>query len=180
GASMVSIAIGHQLDVVTRILSDFATINATAATAYPMSILVDEDDKPTGEVVKATTPDHFALAGMLNSGAISSMMWRGGYSATKGRRRFIWEIDGDEGSIKFESDGVYGAFLNLYDPDIYLDGEPIAVEGGRGTIANLTNAWAEFAKGEGGDYATIDDAVKNQILLDAIGRSIEGQKTITL
>jgi hypothetical protein len=54
----------------------------------------------------------------------------------------------------------------------------VNVVGGGGMVENLTSAWAEFAKGETEKYATIDDAVKNQKLLDAIERSIEENKTI--
>lgn len=177
---MLSIGIGHQLDTVTHILGDLATVNATATIAYPVSILVDQDNKPTGETLNATSPDHFAITGLHKSGIISSFTWRSGYPVTKGRRQFLWEIDGDEGSIKVESDGVYGALLNLAEPELYLNGELIAKEGDTGNAVNLTNAWVQIAKGEKGEYATIDDAVKNRALVDAIERSIEEQKTIIL
>lgn len=142
-----------------------------------MATVVDNDDKPTGETVNATAPDHLAITGTLKSGAILSIMWRGGYPITKGCCQFLWEIDGDEGSLRFESDSVSRAFTN---PDVYLNGELVTVEGGGGVIINLTNAWMEFAKGEKGEYATIDDAVKNQGLLAAIERSIEEERTIIL
>jgi predicted dehydrogenase len=178
GATMLSIIVGHQIDTFTHILGDFATVSAIATTAYPVSTLVDEDGNPTGKTVNPNFPDHFAITGLLTSGVLASMIWRGGYTSPKGRRQFVWEIDGDEGSIRLESDALFGAFLNVRDPDLYLNGELVNVEGGGGMIVNLTNAWAEIAKGETGEYATIDDAVKNQKLLDAIERSIEEKRTI--
>jgi predicted dehydrogenase len=175
---VLSIPVGHQIDTFTHILGDFATVSATAATAYPEAVVLDEDDKPTGKTIKATSPDHIAITGLLKSGVFASVMWRGGYPSTKGRRQLVWEIDGDEGSIRLESNVALGGFVSFHDPDLYLNGELVNVEGGGGMIVNLTSAWAEIAKGETGEYATIDDAVKNQKLLDAIERSIEEKKTI--
>jgi predicted dehydrogenase len=59
----------------------------------------------------------------------------------------------------------------MIDPKVYLNGELVAIDGHGGVVENLSAEWAEFAKGAGGNYATIEDAVKNHRVLDAIARS---------
>lgn len=177
---MLSIAVGHQLDIVTYILGDFHTVSATATQIYPVATLVDKDGIPTGKTVNSTGSDHIAFTGLLKSGALSSIIWRSGYISTKGRRQLLWEIDGEKGSIRLESDITTGAFINIRDPALYVNGDLVDVQGAGGPAGNLTSAWVEFAKGTEGRYATIDDAVRNHRLLDAIERSAEEGRTITL
>jgi hypothetical protein len=74
GATILSIAVGHQIDTLTYILGDFATISATATTAYRESILVDKDDKPTGKTINSTSPDHITITGWLTSEVLASII----------------------------------------------------------------------------------------------------------
>jgi hypothetical protein len=67
----------------------------------------------------------------------------------------------------------------MRDPKVYLNGEPVEIEQG-GIVANLSAGWAEFAKGESGKYATLEDAVRNRRLLDAISRSGKEGRTVDL
>lgn len=179
GASMLEIAVGHQMGVFTYLLGDFESVSATITTKYPTATLYD-DGKPTDKTITVTVPDHVAFTGVLKSGAVSSVTWRGGLKSTTGRKQFIWEIDGEEGSIRLESDSVGGAFLHIRDPQLYLNGQLVEVQNAAGPADNLATAWAEFAKGEQGQYPTIDDAVKNQRLLDAISKSAKEGKTVYL
>ncbi|KAF8965736.1 NAD-binding Rossmann fold oxidoreductase [Flammula alnicola] len=179
GATALSIAAGHQLDPFTFVLGDFSTINATAATIYPTTTVIGADGKPTGETLPSTTPDHYSISGQLRSGALATIIWRTGYPTTKGRRVLLWEIDGETGSIRIESDS--SAFMNIQNPTVYLNGEKVEVEAAEtGLFGILGAAWDSYANGEEVQYATIDDAVKNQRILDAIERSLVEGKTIVL
>ena len=179
GATALNIAAGHQLDPLTLVLGEFSTINATATTVYPEVTLVDADKNPTGEILPSTTPDHYAITGVLKSGALASIIWRVGYKSTPGRRQLLWEIDGEDGSIRVESDTT--SFMNLANPTVYLNGEKVEIAGGEGGAIEILGAsWEAYASGEEAQYATIDDAVKNHRILDAVQRSLSEGKTITL
>ncbi|KAF8965735.1 NAD-binding Rossmann fold oxidoreductase [Flammula alnicola] len=179
GVTSLSIIGGHQLDSFTFVLGDFSTVNATAATIYPTATIVDADGKPTGETLPATNPDHYSISGELKSGALATIVWRTGYPTTKGRRTLLWEIDGEEGSIRLESDS--SAFLNIQNATVFLNGEKVEVAGTETELLGILGAtWESYAKGEEGQYATIDDAVKNRRVLDAVERSLAEGKTIVL
>ena len=162
----------------TFILGDFSTVNATATTIYPTATVVRADGKPTGQTLAATIADHYAISGVLKSGALASITWRTGYKNTPGRKHLFWEIDGEEGSIRVESDNL--VFMNVANPTVYLNGEKVEIAGVEtGVLGILGAAWDAYADGDQ-PYATIDDAVKNHRILDAVKRSLQEGKTITL
>jgi predicted dehydrogenase len=177
---VLDVAVGHQLSVVTYLLGDFASISATTATHYPTATLVDENFKPTGKTVPASSPDQIAFTGLFKSGAVSSMSWRGGLKSTPGRKQFIWEIDGEEGSIRLEGDSVGAAFMNIADPKVFLNGELVEVQNSLGPADILASAWMEYVKGDKGNYTTMDDGVRIHRVIDAIKRSAKEGKTIRL
>lgn len=116
-----------------------------------------------------------------------STLWRVGLKSTEGRRNLLWEIDGEEGTIRIESNHPVGAVTSMFDPDVYLNGKkvPLFAEGESaetdgGVVYNVTQLWKEFAKGEKGIYPSIEDAVKHRRLLDAIRRSLGEGKAISL
>ncbi|CAA7262186.1 unnamed protein product [Cyclocybe aegerita] len=177
GATMLSIIIGHFLNLFTQTLGDFASVSATSTLIYDTTTIVDKATKqPTGKTLVATEPDHISFSGVLKSKAFVNAMWRTGYKMTPGRRHFLWEIDGEEGTIRVESDLLMGAAIHVVDADLYINGEKVEYrEPGAvgGAIDNVANSWKEFAKGELGRHPTIDDAVKNHRLLAAIRKSFE-------
>ncbi|KJA23794.1 hypothetical protein HYPSUDRAFT_137383 [Hypholoma sublateritium FD-334 SS-4] len=178
GATALSISVGHQLDPFTFVLGDFSTINATGTIIYPTATIVGADGKPTGKTLPATNPDHYAISGLLKSGALASITWRTGYKNTPGRKHLLWEIDGEEGSIRVESDDY--VFMNVSNPTVYLNGEKVEIAGVEtGVLGILGAAWDAYADGDQ-PYATIDDAVKNHRILDAVKRSLKEGKTIVL
>lgn len=121
---MLSIAAGHQLDVVTYLLGPHVSVSATTAQHYPTAKLLDANGAPTGRTLAATAPDQVAFTGLLESGAVSTVTWRGGLASTRGRKQFSWEIDGEEGSIRLEDteQGVGSAFINVKEPKVFLNG----------------------------------------------------------
>lgn len=167
------------MDAFTYLLGPFASINATTETLYKTATIY-EDGKPTNKTVPITSADHVAFTGLLKSGAFTSATWRGGMASTPGRRQLLWEIDGEEGSLRLESNAVGAGLINIRDPQLYLNGELVEVQNTTGASDNLTSAWAEFAKGDEGHYATLEDAVRNHRLLDAIKRSAKEGKRVDL
>lgn len=156
----------------THLLGDFASVNATSAILYPLTTSFDQSGTPISKDIPVTAPDHYAFAGILQSGAVASVSVRAGYGSTPGRRQFLWEIDGEIGSIRMQSDELGGGNISMKDPEVWLDGERVEVEGSRDTLLeNLKEEWKEFASGNGGGHATLEDAVRNRRILDAIERS---------
>ncbi|KAJ7107044.1 NAD-binding Rossmann fold oxidoreductase [Mycena epipterygia] len=181
GATMLDIAMGHELDIVTHVLGDFASVSATSTTIYPTATLFSTTSSET-RTAPVTAADHVAFSGLLKSGAVASVTWRGGYASTLGRTQFLWTIDGEEGSIRVEEDAVGGAFIHVRDPKLFLNGERVPTdEAWGGSSGNIRAAWADFADG-GKDtkYATMEDAVKLKTLLDAIDSSARDGVRVTL
>jgi len=179
GATGLHIGGGHILDAFEAVLGKITTVSATAFNVWNRPEIVDQDGKPTGETTEADNLDFIAFSGVLKSGALANVTFRTGLKSTPGRSQFVWEIDGEEGSIRIDSQDVAGAFINIREPNLYVNGERVEVEGSDIT-SNLTRAWEEYAKGDSGNYATMDDAVKLHELLDAIERSAKEGKTISL
>ncbi|KAJ7138252.1 oxidoreductase [Mycena epipterygia] len=172
GATMLDIAMGHELDIVTHVLGDFAFVSATSTIIYPTATLFSTTSSET-RTAPVTAADHVAFSGLLKSGAVASVTWRGGYASTPGRTQFLWTIDGEDGSIRVEEDAVGAAFIHIRDPKLFLNGERVPTdEAWGGFSGNIRAAWADFADG-GKDtkYATMEDAVKLKTLLDAIDSS---------
>jgi predicted dehydrogenase len=174
---LLEIAAGHQLSVVTYLLGDFASVSATAALHYPTATLVDKERKSTGKTITVSSPDQIAFTGLFKSGAVCSMSFRGGLKSTPGRKQLLWEIDGEEGSIRVEGES---AFMNVREPQAFLNGELVEVENPAGMVDILASAWVEYAKGEKGNYTTMEDAVRLHRLIDAIKRSAKEGKRIQL
>ncbi|KJA21345.1 hypothetical protein HYPSUDRAFT_203107 [Hypholoma sublateritium FD-334 SS-4] len=179
GVTTLRLVAGPQLDPFTFTLGCFNTVNATAATLYPTATILDRDGNPTGETLPAVTPDHYTISGILDSGAIATIIWRTAYSSTPGRRHLLWEIEGEEGSIRIESDT--SSYLNIDNPMVFLNGEKVDFAGADGNVLDiLVSAWEAYAAGEESAYTTIDDAAKVHRFLDAVERSLEEGKTIVL
>ncbi|RXW21133.1 hypothetical protein EST38_g4724 [Candolleomyces aberdarensis] len=175
--TLLTVPMAHQLETLTHILGPFTSVSATGATHYPISTIVSAPGVPVpGEAPRPSIfPDHISIAGTLASGILANVVWRSGMKTVPGRRTLLWEIDGEEGSIRMESFNAMGAFMATFeDPDLYLNGEKVEVEGvEQGAIGRLGNAWMEFAKGPEGNHATIDDAVKLKVLLNTIAKAME-------
>lgn len=137
------------------------------------------DGKPTRETLPTTIADHYAISGVLKSGALASIIWRTGYKETPGRKSLLWEINGEEGSIRVESDDL--VFMNISNPMVYLNSEKVEIAGVEsGALGIIGVAWdAYYADGDQ-PYATIDCAVKNHRVLDTVKRSLAEGKAIVL
>ncbi len=174
---MLDIVIGHHLDVLTYIFGDLSSLSATAEILYPTAEVVDTEGHVL-ETIANTSADHIAFSGTFKSGVLVSESWRGGITATRGRQQLLWEIDGEEGSIRLTDDQMSAAFVHSRDLKLYLNGELVEVAS-TGLMGNLAAGWAEFTKGKEGTHATIDDAVKIHQVIDAITLSAkEGRRVV--
>ena len=100
--------LGQLLDSFTQTLGNFESVSATAGIIYPVATVIREtkDVDTADSTIEVTSPDHVAFTGKLKSGAIANVIMRGGIKATEGRRHFLWEIDGEDGSIRVEGTSI--------------------------------------------------------------------------
>src|SRR5206468_7244331 len=86
GANVVTIAVGHSLDILNHVLGEFADLSAVSDLRRPL-ITIEE----TGERIVKTAADQIAVTGTLTSGATASVHIR---EAVAGGTGFLWEING--------------------------------------------------------------------------------------
>src|SRR3982075_938938 len=137
GANVLTIAIGHSLDILNYVLGEFADLSALSDLRRPL-ITIEE----TRERIVKTAPDQIAVIGTLTSGAIASVHVR---EAVAGGTGFLWEINGTDGTLRITADAAY--------PEIY----PLTVAGAHGrnepaqlaVPAALTQKWPALTSLEG-------------------------------
>lgn len=91
GNTMLSVTVGHLADSLAICLGEFAELNATMANRRSQARNAD-----TGELLPMTTDDQIAVSGVLESGAVASMHFRGGESRAGNLQ---WEISGTDGDL---------------------------------------------------------------------------------
>jgi predicted dehydrogenase len=182
GATMLTIAFGHSIDLVSMVLGEPREVTATTATRRPRVPL-----GRTGQTVPMTAEDQIVVSGTLPGGAVLSVHHRGGTLSGPG---FALLIDGTEGTLEITAPNGYphlgpvtvrGArgrapLAELAPPDGYDDFPGLA-----GTpIHTLTHAYAAIRNDLVDGTTTAPDfahAVRRHRLLDAIVRSAaEGRR----
>jgi predicted dehydrogenase len=137
GANVLTIAVGHSLDILCYVLGEFADLSAVSDLRRPL-ITIEE----TGELMAKTAPDQIAVIGTLTSGATASIHVR---EAVAGGTGFLWEINGTDGTLRITAAGAV--------PGIF----PLTVGGARGRKAPselavppaLTQKWPSLTGLEG-------------------------------
>jgi predicted dehydrogenase len=112
GANLLTIPVGHSLDMLNYVLGEFAALSAVSDLRRPL-ITIEE----TGERIVKTAADQIALIGTLTSGATAAMHIR---EAVAGGIGFLWEINGTAGTLRITADAAV--------PEIV----PLTVAGARG------------------------------------------------
>src|SRR5204863_5839897 len=112
GANVLTIAVGHSLDLLNYVLGEFADLSAVSSLRRPL-ITIEE----TGQRIVKTAPDQIAVIGTLASGATASVHVR---EAVAGGTGFLWEINGTDGTLRITADAAF--------PEIY----PLTVAGAHG------------------------------------------------
>jgi predicted dehydrogenase len=137
GANVLTIAVGHSLDILNHVLGEFADLSAVSDLRRPL-ITIEE----TGERIEKTAADQIAVIGTLTSGATANIHVR---EAVAGGTGFLWEINGTDGTLQITADAAY--------PEIY----PLTVAGAHGrnepvelaVPAALTRKWPALTNLEG-------------------------------
>jgi predicted dehydrogenase len=117
GSSMLTIPVGHTLDVMAMVLGELSDVCAVVASARSHS-----REQETGRLVDMTVADQVVVAGRLPSGGVASVHFRGGVA---GRTNFYWEILGARGELIVEADTGH---LQIAD---------LRISGGRGAPADI-------------------------------------------
>ena len=112
GANLLTIPVGHSLDLLNYVLGDFAELSAVSDVRRPL-ISIEE----TGEQIVKTAADQIAVIGTLTSGATASVHIR---EAVAGGTGFLWEINGTDGTLRITADAAL--------PEIF----PLTVAGAQG------------------------------------------------
>jgi predicted dehydrogenase len=187
GANLLTVPVGHSLDILNYVLGEFADLSAVSDLRRPL-ITIEE----TGEQVVKTAADQIAVIGTLTSGATASVHIR---EAVAGGTGFLWEINGTDGTLRITADAAL--------PEIF----PLTVAGAQGrneptqltfpmaltqqwpTLAdlegapafNVARAYAAFAADlDNGTHTVPDfaDAVRRHEVIAAIERSAASGKRV--
>src|SRR6058998_2548848 len=188
GANVLTIAVGHSLDILNYVLGEFADLSAVSDLRRPL-ITIEE----TGQQIVKTAADQIAVIGTLTSGATASIHVR---EAVAGGTGFMWEINGTDGTLRITADAAY--------PELY----PLTVAGARGRSepaelavpAALAQQWPELTSLQGApafnvgrayaafaadiDHGThtvpdFADAVRRHEVIAAIERSAASAERVT-
>ncbi|PPR07130.1 hypothetical protein CVT24_010480 [Panaeolus cyanescens] len=193
GATFLNVAVGHYLDAQSTVLGNYTSVTATSSKQFPFANVLASNDAftthqfdATSETVPNTSPDHYTFSGPLTNGAHSTVVWLSGASYGPGKKLLQWDIYGETGVISLQSSHP---FMQIANPDLFLNGEKVTVEGVAATVTETVtpfgdvvdiqvNSWQAYADGAG--YATIDDAIRVKKTLEAIEKSAEEGRTVVL
>lgn len=186
GSTMLTIPFGHAVDAMQLCVGEFTDVDAVLANRRPYV-----RDSATSELVTMTADDQVAVQGVLESGAVASVHFRGGWSRAT---NFHWEINGTEGDLVVSGPhghlqlapvtllGARGDDREL--ADLPVPGEyhrvPRFQESPTDPAANLANAYAVLLGDLRDGTTEIPDfahGVRHHRLVDAILRAAEtGQR----
>jgi predicted dehydrogenase len=108
GATLLSIPFGHSVDALAMVLGEFREVSAHIANLRPEVTHVT-----SGAVAAKSAEDQVAVTGLLESGAMAAIHFRGGISRAT---QFHWEINGTEGDLVVKADQApwWSGRLRLY------------------------------------------------------------------
>src|SRR5207302_6829887 len=105
GANLLTVALGHSLDLLNYVLGEFANLSAVSELRRPL-ITIEE----TGKQIVKTAADQIAVIGTLRSGATASVHIR---EAVAGGIGFLWEINGTDGTLRITADAAVPGIFPL-------------------------------------------------------------------
>src|SRR3989475_7307984 len=92
GANLLTVPVGHSLDILNYVLGEFAELSAVSDLRRPLITI-----KETGEQIVKTAADQIPAIGTLTYGPPASVHVR---EAVAGGTGFLWEINGSEGTLR--------------------------------------------------------------------------------
>src|SRR5947209_14794626 len=186
GANVLTIAVGHSLDLLNYVLGEFADLSAVSDLRRPL-IKLEE----TGQEIVKTAADQIAVIGTHTSGATASIHVR---EAVAGGTGFLWEINGTDGTLRITADGplpgifplnVTGAqrgneLADLSVPTALTQKWPALTSLQGAPAFNVGRTYAAFAADiDNGKHTVPDfaDAVRRHEVITAIERSaVSGER----
>ena len=137
GANVVTIAVGHSVDILSYVLGEFAELSAVSDLRRPL-ITIEE----TREQIVKTAADQIAVIGTLTSGATASVHVR---EAVAGGTGFLWEINGTGGTLRITADAAQPQIYPLTVAAAHGRSEPAELA----APAALTQKWPALTSLEG-------------------------------
>src|SRR5256884_2719768 len=116
GANLLTISVGHSLDILTHVLGEFVDLSAVSDLRRPR-ITIEE----TGQQIVKTAADQIVVIGTLTSGATASIHVR---EAVAGGTGFLWEINGTDGTLRITANGAQPQIFPLTVAGAHGPGEP--------------------------------------------------------
>jgi predicted dehydrogenase len=187
GANLLTVPVGHSLDILNYVLGEFADLSAVSDVRRPL-ITIEE----TGEQIVKTAADQIAVIGTLTSGATASVHIR---EAVAGGTGFLWEINGTDGTLRITADAALPEIFPLTVAGAQGRNEPAelavpsalrqkwpTLTGLEGAPAfNVARAYAAFAADIDNETHTVPDfadAVRRHEVIAAIERSVASGKRV--
>src|SRR5207302_1043794 len=137
GANLLTIPVGHSLDILSYVLGEFAELSAVSDLRRPLITI-----KETGEQIVKTVADQIAVIGTLTSGTTASLHMR---EAVAGGTGFLWEINGTDGTLRITADAPYPGIFPLTVWGAHGPGEPAELA----VSAALIQKWPALTDLEG-------------------------------
>src|SRR3982075_1327405 len=180
GANLLTVPVGHSLDILNYVLGEFADLSAVTDVRRP--VITNEE---TGERIVRGAADQIAVIGTLRCGATASIHIR---EAVAGGTGFLWEINGTDGTLRITADAALPEIFPLTVAGAQGRTEPVelarpaaisqkwpTLTGLQGAPAfNVGRAYAAFAADIAQGTHTVPDftdAVRRHELIAAIERS---------
>lgn len=105
GATFLSIAVGHALEPLARVLGGFESLSAVVANQRGDGVRLSD-----GAVLPKDASDEIVVAGILEGGIVASLHYSAGLPAGPA---MVWEIQGNDGSLRVETATGYFHFGDL-------------------------------------------------------------------
>jgi predicted dehydrogenase len=173
GANLLTINVGHTLDLVEAVLGPIVEVDARTEILWPVVKLTD-----TGEESLRETADHVSVLGRTQSGAVFTADIHGGVAPQDTRSSF--EIRGSEAWLSLTNDHPYGfqaGDLKLASNIQFAIPDKPAVSGGfMGAAVNVGEVYAHLvADLHASTYTTpgFEHALHNARLIEAVRRADE-------
>lgn len=165
GATLLSIPFGHSVDALAMVLGELRELSAHIENLRPEVAHVT-----SGAVAAKSAEDQIAVTGLLESGALAAMQFRGGTSRAT---QFHWEINGTEGDLVVKADQArwWSGRLRLYGArgsDGTLTELPVPLHYER-SLTQWTGRSAEPAYNVVHQYALLREQITGRLAPDTEG-----------
>ncbi|MER5519929.1 Gfo/Idh/MocA family oxidoreductase [Streptomyces sp. NPDC002763] len=165
GATLLSVPFGHSVDALAMVLGELREVSAHIENLRPEVTHVT-----SGAVAAKSAEDQIAVTGVLESGAVAAVHFRGGEPRVT---RFHWEINGTEGDLVVKADQAqwWSGRLRLYGArgDVGALTELPVPARYQGSLTQWTGRSAEPAYNVAHEYALLRDQITGSLAPGADG-----------